>query len=483
MSLDSSVAPLKVLGRYALHEAIAMGGMATVHLGRLLGPVGFARTVAIKRLHESLAQDPAFTSMFVDEARLAARIRHPNVVPTLDVVAVKGELFLVMDYVQGESLARLFANARQQDKPIPIAILRTVVAGVLHGLHAAHEATDGHGKPLDIIHRDVSPQNILVGVDGVPRVLDFGVAKAAGRVQTTRDGQLKGKLAYMAPEQLRGEGISRAVDIFASGILLWEGLANRPLFSGDSEGELVVKVLDGAKEPPSQYRAEVPPELDAMVVKALSPDPAQRFATAREMARALEKLGPLVPASEIGEWVEEVAGRTLAERASKIARIEGTSSVSLQAVDSSSSRLEMPRGVEVTQTTSSTSMIFTLSNNRMRLVVGSLSLLAFIGVALIALAIGRPSSKPAPALGASVTVTSPNAPEVSADPDPAPTPFAAATASAPSTASTSTVTSNKPVPSPRPPTTTRVQSPRSGCDPPWVIDGQGNRRYKRECLK
>src|SRR5688572_13695305 len=164
--------------------------MATVHFGRLVGPVGFSRTVAIKRLHERLARDPDFVAMFLDEARLAARIRHPNVVPTFDVVAMEQELFLVMEYVQGDSLSRLMKVVRARNESVDPAFAVTIMTGVLHGLHAAHEATNERGEPLGIVHRDVSPQNVLVGVDGVPRVLDFGVAKAAGRAQTTKDGQL-----------------------------------------------------------------------------------------------------------------------------------------------------------------------------------------------------------------------------------------------------------------------------------------------------
>src|SRR4051812_32281008 len=150
-----------VAGRYALYDKIAAGGMATVHLGRLLGPVGFSRTVAIKRLHASYSRDPAFVSMFLDEARLAARIRHPNVVPPLDVVATQGELFLVMEYVQGESLSRLAKAAKGLGQPVPIRVVLSILAGALQGLHAAHEARDERGMSLGIVHRDVSPQNVL----------------------------------------------------------------------------------------------------------------------------------------------------------------------------------------------------------------------------------------------------------------------------------------------------------------------------------
>jgi len=193
---------METIGRYVLFDELAAGGMATVHLGRLLGPVGFSRTVAIKRLHSQFSKDPEFVASFLDEARIAARIRHPNVVPTLDVVATADELFLVMEYVKGEALSTLVTLARKDSAGMPIPVCLAIVVNALSGLHAAHVATNEAGEPLGIIHRDVSPQNFLVGVDGVARVLDFGIAKAAGRAQQTRDGILKGKLSYMPPEQL-----------------------------------------------------------------------------------------------------------------------------------------------------------------------------------------------------------------------------------------------------------------------------------------
>jgi eukaryotic-like serine/threonine-protein kinase len=192
--VDVAKPTVRVIGRYALYDVLASGGMATVHIGRLLGPVGFSRTVAIKRLHPRYAGDPEFVSMFLEEARLVARIRHPHVVPMLDVVATAGELFLVMEYVAGESLARLAHAAAERGERVPLRVSVAILSGLLQGLHAAHEAHDEHGQPLGIVHRDVSPQNVLVGSDGQARVLDFGIAKAAGRVQTTADGQVKGKL-------------------------------------------------------------------------------------------------------------------------------------------------------------------------------------------------------------------------------------------------------------------------------------------------
>jgi len=320
--------PERIIGRYALYGALASGGMATVHLGRLLGPVGFSRTVAIKRLHEQFATDPEFVSSFLDEARLAARIQHPNVVPTLDVVATDGQLFLVMEYVQGESVSRLLKVTAAEGRTIPPRVVVGVLAGALHGLHSAHEAKNEKGEPLHIVHRDVSPQNILVGIDGVPRVLDFGVAKAVGRLQSTRTGQLKGKVAYMSPEQLRSEPVDRRTDVFAASVVLWETLVARRLFSGDSEGAVLNKVLFGFIDPPSRRAPDISPELDAIVLRGLERDVDKRWQTARDMAVALEDCVAPATATQISAWVESLARDSLAERAGRVAEIESATTQS-----------------------------------------------------------------------------------------------------------------------------------------------------------
>jgi eukaryotic-like serine/threonine-protein kinase len=296
--------------------------MATVHYGRLLGPVGFSRTVAIKRLHPQFAKDPEFAAMFLDEARVAARIRHPNVVQTLDVVALDGELFLVMDYVQGESLGRLIRASSAKREFLPLDIVSSIVCGVLHGLHAAHEATNEAGDPLGIVHRDVSPQNVLVGADGVPRVLDFGVAKAAGRMQTTREGQLKGKLAYMSPEQLRAQPVDRRTDVYAAGVVLWETLVLKHLFSAESEGGVVTKVLEEPITPPSAFVAGIPASVDGVVLRALDRQASQRFESARQMALALEAAVPIASPTRVVAWLQGLVGELLAERAKSVALVE-----------------------------------------------------------------------------------------------------------------------------------------------------------------
>jgi serine/threonine-protein kinase len=313
----------RIVGRYAIFDEIASGGMATVYLGRLMGAGGFARTVAIKRLHPQFAKDPEFVTMFLDEARLAARIRHPNVVPTLDVVAAKGELFLVMEYVQGESLSRLARALKTNGERVPIPILLRIMSDALQGLHAAHEARDERGLSLEIVHRDVTPQNILVGVDGVGRLLDFGVAKAVGRAHTTREGQLKGKLGYMAPEQLRMAGVTRQTDVYAASVVLWELLTGERLFSGASEVDVIAKLLKRDIQLPSKLAPGVPKALDDIVMRGLAADVNERYATARDLCVALATCGMQEAAGiVVGEWVQGLAAQALALRSAKVAAIE-----------------------------------------------------------------------------------------------------------------------------------------------------------------
>ncbi|WP_437728429.1 serine/threonine-protein kinase [Sorangium sp. So ce861] len=311
----------RTLDRYTLHGVIASGGMASVHFGRLVGAHGFARTVAIKRLHPQFARDPEFSSMLLDEARLAVRIRHPNVVTTLDSVQADDELFVVMEYIAGESLSSLLREAGRQGQKVPQPVGSAIVAGALAGLHAAHEAIDEDGAPLQIVHRDVSPQNILVGEDGIARVLDFGIARAAVRSQVSRVGQLKGKLSYMAPEQLRGAPVDRRADIYAASVVLWEVLTGRRLFTGECDAEIYGRILEGVVQPPSAY-GEVPKALDEVVLRGLEKDPERRYATALEMAAALEEaLAPASPRA-VGAWVEATAGQLLDARAKSLAAIE-----------------------------------------------------------------------------------------------------------------------------------------------------------------
>jgi len=314
----------RIVGRYAIYDPIAAGGMAVVHFGRLLGQAGFSRTVAIKRLHPQFAADPDFVAMFLDEAHLAVRVQHPNVVAPLDVVVAGGELLVVMEYVSGETLSQLLRQSPAEGVAPPI--LGSVIVDTLYGLHAAHEALGEDGSPLNMVHRDVSPQNVLVGVDGTARVLDFGVAKAAMRSHATKEGEIKGKIAYMAPEQLKAKPLDRRADIFAAGIVLWEALSGRRLFRADDLGATVERVLHGEISTPSTFNPLVSREMDTVVLRALERDPALRYPTAREFAVAVEGATRLASPSEVADWVRTAGGVRLAQRIERVAAIESRSS-------------------------------------------------------------------------------------------------------------------------------------------------------------
>ncbi len=311
------------VGRYVVHERIAAGGMATVHVGRLQGAAGFSRTVAIKRLLPQFAADPEFETLFVQEARLVARIQHPNVVATLDAVADGGELILVMEYVAGETLARLLQSAAEREQLTPHRIVLRVVRDALAGLHAAHEARDRFGEPLHIVHRDISPHNIMVGVEGIGRVLDFGIAKAATSLNITQEGVVRGKAAYMAPEQVIDATLTRRTDIYAMGIVLWEGLTGERLFPGACRPELLRKI-EGDLPPPSETGTDISPELEAVVMRALATDPRNRFATAAEMIEAIDQSFEVATAEEVARWVRTTAAERLAERERLISHVESS---------------------------------------------------------------------------------------------------------------------------------------------------------------
>ncbi len=306
-------APPRVVGRYAVFDVIATGGMATVHFGRLLGSAGFSRTVVVKRLHPQYAADAELATMFLDEARVAARIRHPNVVAVVDVEEEGGEILLVMEYVHGESLAYL-TRAQGPREPGRLRVIGNVMAGALQGLHAAHEATGENNRPLEVVHRDFSPQNILVGVDGAARVLDFGVAKAAGQTHHTGKGQVKGKIRYLSPEQVTCGDVDRRTDLWAASVVLWEALTGKRLFSGDHDAGVLLQVLQRPIPSPRDLAPEVPEAVARVVMRGLERDRTLRYPTALEMATALEEAVGLLPAREVGAWVEQIARGRLDER-------------------------------------------------------------------------------------------------------------------------------------------------------------------------
>jgi serine/threonine protein kinase len=315
-------APIASIGRYTLFDKFAVGGMATVHFGRIDGAGGFSRVVALKRLLPHLIHNEEFLEMLLKEARLAGRVRHPNVVPTLDVVASKGEVLIVLEYVHGESLSAMCRSHADRKEHIPIDIAVAVMLDAFSGLHAVHEAKDERGRPLGLVHRDVSPANVLVGIDGLARVLDFGIVKALQLVEETIPSRLKGKTGYMSPEQTRGERVTRRADVFSGGIVLWELLTLHRFASGKSDKERMDRILSGKYERPEIYRPEIPPELCNVVMKALAYDPEDRYETALELTEALGAACKPASKGAVVDWVRRLAEPSLAERSRMVAQVE-----------------------------------------------------------------------------------------------------------------------------------------------------------------
>jgi serine/threonine protein kinase len=308
--------------RYEVLGLLASGGMASVLYGRMRGPAGFQRDVAIKRLHPHFARDPDFLQMFVDEAHICARLSHANIVSAIDVIETPPDLCLVMEYVPGAGLDVLLHASRARGEEIPLRIVAALLTHALHGLHAAHEARDDHGESLGIVHRDVSPSNLLIGEDGVGRVLDFGIARARSKLRTTPGNELKGKFSYMAPELLRGEEFDRRLDVYAAAVVLWEVLAGRALFGGQPSAAIMRQILEEEVAPPSRYRADASKELDALVLRGLARDPRARFQSARELANALERECGVASQHEVSEWMHGLVGELLTRRARELRRLQ-----------------------------------------------------------------------------------------------------------------------------------------------------------------
>jgi eukaryotic-like serine/threonine-protein kinase len=273
------------LGRYQLVMPLAQGGMGLVFAGRLLGAHGVERLVAIKTLRPiTSANDRA---ALLREARLTSRLHHRNVVATLDLGEVDDVPYVVMELVDGVSLARLLASLIERKERLSVELAAWLVMQAAHGLHAAHELTDGEGHPLGLVHRDVSPQNILLSMSGEVKMADFGIAKFAGREESTATGMIKGKFGYMSPEQASAAELDRRSDVFALGIVLWEALVQEKLFSAETPARTILRVVEHSPRAPIDVRPEVGPEISAIVMRCLTKDASQRFATAALVADAL----------------------------------------------------------------------------------------------------------------------------------------------------------------------------------------------------
>jgi serine/threonine-protein kinase len=468
----------RTFGRYRLYDVIAAGGMATVHYGRLHGELGFARTVAVKRLHKDYARDPEFVAMFMDEARLTMRVQHPNVVQTLDVVAAEGEVLLVMEYVPAVSLGQLLRAASTRGERVPASIAAKVVVHVLRGLHAAHEATDEAGNPLDIVHRDVSPQNVLVGTDGAARVLDFGVAKATGRQQTTREGQVKGKFAYMAPEQVTGVCVTRQSDVFAASIVLWEALTGKRLFEAESETALLARVLSAPIPPPSTESPGLDAELDRIVLRGLARDLPARYPSAREMALDLEAHARLERPSQMTEWVERLAGDELARRAARVAEIESESRSERVSIATVLKVAGAANGANVAEEAPAVEGARRPRRVRALGWMGAAAL-GIAGAAAVVAARVAPmrTPPPLPVARATAATSAPETPSPVSEGEPAHASAAAASSASSKARAPAGTAGHAAV------TGTVGTSSRNRCDPPYYVDRDGHLIYKPECFR
>ena len=480
---------------YQLGPELGRGGMASVHFGLLRGDLGFSKVVAIKRIHPALTASPQMEKLFREEARIVARIRHPNVVTLLDVVAKGDELSLVLEYVHGESLGTLIETARAQKKTLPVGVAVAIAIDVLHGLAAAHEAVDTTGENLGIVHRDVSPQNVLVGADGAARLLDFGIAKANHRATVTRDGRIKGKLAYMAPEQLGGDAEPRS-DVYAAALVLWEMLAGKSPFDGAmTEGQLIASVLAGLGEKAGAARPDLPKALDDFLVRALEVAPSKRQETAAIAARELEATGLAAARSEVQSMVGELASEALRARAEIVRSLEqgdGTTGTPRR-----KSIAPRPSAVDTSATTRPGELHIENAPTTPALVVSGApapasrvpsSVYALVALALV---FGVASLVYARVTRTTTTSTSVPAPASAAPAEPSIMPVPATSVvvirEVAPPPNVPTVATTRPVPRPARPTKRAGTGPMPassvpGCAIPYVIGSDGIQHYRRECF-
>jgi len=432
--------------------------------------------------------------MFMDEARLTARLRHPNVVPTLDIVHDDGHLLLVMEYVEGASLAHLLRAASKSHVRIPVPIACAIVHDVLLGLHEAHQATDDEGAPLAIVHRDVSPQNVLVGLDGLARVLDFGVAKARQNTHHSNDNEIKGKIPYMPPEQLFGEALDHKVDVYAAGVTLWEALVCERLFDGPSETALVRKISEEPIAKPSSRITDLAPEIDAIVMKALSRDANARYESALAMAEAIAAVVKLPTRTEVSAWVRQFVAPREIPSARKVPVVdEPEAATTMLAILEKASMLRpsakqpAPASPRAARTT--------------RFALG----VAAVALAVAGAVVARVSKSEAAQARAGVT---PAATVVVTEPAPAPSAVAATPVSAPAAIdetpapivqqpvravarttrpvarAATPIVAAKPATPPveAKPEAAPAPEPKPSCKIPYTIDSAGHKHYKVECI-
>ncbi len=422
-----------VFGRYRLIADIGRGGMSDVYLAVTEGveaAAQFQKLLVIKLLKRELGEDPDFVKMFLNEARLAARLNHPNIVQTIEIGNAGSRYFLAMEYLEGQPLHRVFRNADARDN-LSLAMRLHILVQALNGLHYAHERTDYDGSPLDIVHRDISPSNLFVTYDGQIKLMDFGIAKARDSEAETRVGVFKGKAAYIAPEQIKGDSVDRRADIYSSGVLLWEMIAGRRLWAGLTQAETLKRVMAGEVPKPSSIDPRVPRELERIAMKALALQKEARYATASALASELEHFAEHLAPAVIGRDIGSVVSQTFTEDRTRIRQVieaqlarplVGASLPELTfMVDTGRSSMPAPDGHDLptphgTAATLAAQGIVTPSGTNVRprnlLGLGVLGSLAAVGLASIAFAF-FPRNEPGPA-PAAVTVAQVTQPSLSA---------------------------------------------------------------------
>ena len=276
-------------GKYTLIDRIAVGGMAEIFLARQAGLEGFEKTIVIKRIRPHLSKQSNFVKMFLNEAKLAAQLNHPNIVQIYDLGKIGESYFIAMEYIFGRDMRRIIPKADALGIPFPMVYALKIASSVCEGLYYAHARTDMYGNALNIVHRDVTPENIFVSFDGTVKVLDFGIAKAANQIEQTRAGEIKGKLSYMSPEQCMGKPLDNRSDIFSMGVVLYEWLTGFKLFTGDSEVAILKSITEGKIYAPSYFKADIPEGVEAILMKALEKDREKRYQTAWEMQYDLDQ--------------------------------------------------------------------------------------------------------------------------------------------------------------------------------------------------
>ncbi len=494
LGLRGELGPVEAVGKYRIVLPLGQGGTADVYLAVVDGPSGFTKLVVVKVLRKSLASDDDFRQMFLSEARLAARLHHQNIVQTNEVIEVDGAPVLVMEYLDGQPLSQVITRGKQGG--FSLAMQLRVLVDALAGLHAAHELADFDGTPLGVVHRDVSPHNLFVTLEGHAKVLDFGIAKLERSLVETEVGTVKGKLRYMAPEQIRGDKLDRRADIYAAGVMLWEALTGERMWKVSAEREIRQRVLEGDLQMPETVRPDVPPPLARICRRALSRAPDDRYATARQLADELEaamsELGLAASHREIGATVARLFDDVRRETKRTIEAKLGRASMAMP-IQSVTGTGETPTGRRAGAPTGP------------RLALGVAAVVALIAV--VAVASWRrgaasppaqsviPAAAPAP-IAAPVApakpeaILAPTSPDAIAPRNEATTPAAAGPR--PSRPAAARATTKRPPPSDlaAPEQPAAVPEPAAGgapapahdCAHPFYVDAKGIKRFRPECM-